>query len=106
MIEQQHDGGRAGAIDIEHVAGEQHGVGVFGQRRFEHLFGSLIRGFDQQIAEMVGHFGQTVQRPLEVQIAGVYQSQRLGHRAPPCANVAATIAYGIAIDISRASLTR
>ena len=80
LIEQQHDRRRPGAIDVQHVAGQQHGVGIFGQRRFEHLLGGLVRRFDQQLAQVVRHLGQPVERQLQVQIAGMHQSQRLGHR--------------------------
>ena len=80
LIEQQHDRRRAGPIDVQHVAGQQHGIDVFGERRLEHLLGRVIRRFDQQLAQMVRHLGQPVDRQLEMQIAGMHQSQRLGHR--------------------------
>jgi hypothetical protein len=40
----------------------------------------MIRSLDQKLAQMVRRIGQSIERPLEVQITGVYQSKRLGHR--------------------------
>ena len=86
LVQQERHRMRAGRMRIDHVAGQNQEIHVFQDRRLEDAGRRLQRSFQQQLAQMVRNFGQSVQRLFQVQVRSLQEfTERTRHQAPPCA---------------------
>jgi len=86
LVQQEGHRVRTGGVRVDHVASENHEIHVFQNRRLEHAGCGLKRRFQQQLAQMVRNFGQSVQRLFQMQVRSLQEFTELTrHQAPPCA---------------------
>ena len=76
LLGKKHDGPRTDIVEIDHVAAQQQSVGALGHDRFKHLLGDQERGVEEQIAQMLRHFGNSAQGTFQVKVAGVDKTER------------------------------
>ena len=86
LVQQERHRAGTGGVRIDHVAGQNHEIHVFQNRRLEDAGRRLQRSVQQQLPQMIRDFGQSVQRLFQMQVRSLQEFTELArHQAPPCA---------------------
>jgi hypothetical protein len=68
LIAQNEDASRAGSLGRYQIAGQDDEIDFVFDRGLKHICRGPIWGFDQEVAQVVGHFGQPRGRPFQMKV--------------------------------------
>ena len=84
LIEEEGHGPRRAGLRIEQIAREQYEGDPLAEGGVEHALSGRKRGFGDNVFPLVRQLGQSAERLVETQVAGVQKSKRWGrHELPP-----------------------